>query len=74
MEAIFEFLGGILDLIMSLIMLVVNLVSSVVWIVTNLPQLVSGVTSSLAYIPSYFLPYAMVCLSLIVVFAIIKLI
>lgn len=73
MTAILEFLGGIADLIASLIMLVVNLVSSIVWMVTNLPQFVSGVTSSLAFIPSYFMPYAIVCLALIVLFAIIKL-
>ncbi len=74
MTAILEFFGGIADIIGSVIMLVVNLVSSLVWMVTNLPQLVGGITSALAFIPSYFLPYAMVALALIAVFAIIKII
>ncbi len=72
MQAILEFFGGLADILGSLIMLVVNLVSSIVWLVTNLPQLVGGITSALAFIPTYFMPYALVCLALITVFAIIK--
>ncbi len=73
MNAIIDFFTSIIDILVSLVQLLITLVDSVLWFVTNLPQLVSGITASFAYTPSFLMPFLMASVSLMVVFAIIRL-
>lgn len=73
MNAIIEFFGSLIDIILSVVQLVITLIDSVLWLITNLPQLLSGVTMGFAYAPSFIVPFLLCSVAVMVVFMIIRL-
>ncbi len=73
MTALIEWASGLLDILVSVVGLVLNVIQSIIWVIANLGSFVAGITTSLAYIPSFILPFATVSVSLLVVYAILKL-
>lgn len=73
MNALFEWLGSFVDIILSVFKLLITLVDSLLWLIANIPQLLSGVIAGFAYAPSFILPFLMGSLAILVVFMIIKL-
>lgn len=72
MNALIDFFAGIIDILVSLVQLLVTTITSVIWLVTNLPQLVAGITAGFAYTPDFLFPFLTVSVSLLVVFAVIR--
>ena len=72
MTAIIEWLLGLVDIILALIQLLVTTLHSATWLVMNLPQLVAGVTAGFAYTPDFLFPFLSASVSLLVVFAVIR--
>lgn len=73
MNAIIDFFTSIIDILVSLIQLVVTLVDSILWLIANLPQLISGVTTSFAYAPSFIMPFLSASVAILIVIMLIRL-
>ncbi len=73
MTAIIEFFQSLVDIITSLVGLVLNVIQSIFWLITNIGPMSAGIMTSFSYIPAFILPFATVSISLMVVFAILKL-
>lgn len=64
----------LIDLLQSGLEFVVGLFDSLSWLVTNLPVFVTGITSTYAYLPEFIQIFVVMSVSLILLFAVIKLI
>lgn len=64
---------GVVDFLTSIVSFIINTLSSIVWVVTSIPQFIGSITAVFAYCPTYLLVFLEISLSLMVVFAILKL-
>lgn len=65
---------GVIDAIGAIIDFFVNQFQALIWLIKSIPQFVVVISSTFAYAPSFLYPFLSVCLSIMVIFAIIKLI
>ena len=64
---------GIVDFLAAIASFVFNTISSIVWVVTSIPSFVGAITSLFAYCPTFILVFLEISLTLMVLFAVFKL-
>lgn len=64
---------SIVDFITTIASFIFNNIASIIWIITSIPSFVTTITALFAYAPTFILVFLQISLSLMVVFAIIKL-
>lgn len=67
-------MSAIIDFLAGLVSFLVNMVQSAIWFVVNLPSMLAILTSSIAYVPDFLVPFLTLSVSATALFAILKLI
>lgn len=65
---------AIIDFFTSVIHFWSSMVESIIWLVTSIPNLLTSLAGAYAYTPDFIKPFVVYSVSLIAVFAIIRLI
>lgn len=72
MNAILEFFSNISETVANLIAMVASNLKSMAWIALNLDELVAGFTGAMAYAPTFVFQFLQLSLSVLLVFALLR--
>lgn len=65
---------NILNLLKSVFGFITNIISGIAWLISELPVWTAGVAESIGFAPTFLAGFLTVCLSITVLFAVLKLI
>lgn len=73
MNAILEFFASCIDTLVSLINMAATNLKSLAWLAFNLPSIMASFTGAMAYSPTFIYSFIQLSLSVLLIFALIRL-